>query len=163
LDKYTITSGLKEYTDLISSKDYSYFSGFLNSLKNNILYVVVIWICGIIFVLVPLLAFITFYKGFMAGFMLSSFILTYKIKGILYFILFIFPHELINILSIALFSMYAINFSKRIAGAIYRNEDINLRKVIVNYLIIFGVFLAVAVVSALIEIYLNSFILRLFI
>jgi stage II sporulation protein M len=163
LDKFTIKSGLNEYIKLLSSKNYSYFDGFINSLKNNLIYTSLIWACGIIFILVPILVFIIFYKGFMIGFMLSSFILTFKAKGILYFILFIFPHELINIFSILLFSMYAIKFSKKIAGSIYRNEDINLRKVLFNYMIIFGVFILIAIISALIEIYLNSFILKLLI
>ena len=163
LDKFTIKSGLEEYINLIASKDFSYFNGFLNSLKNNLLYISLLWISGIIFVLLPIIVFIIFYKGFMIGFMLSGFILTYKIKGILYFIIFIFPHELINILSIVIFSMYALKFAKKIMGTMYRNESINLRKVIINYLIIYGVFIIIALLSSLIEIYVNSFILRLFI
>lgn len=163
LDKFTIKSGLEEYMNLISSKDYSHFKGFLISLKTNLLYISLIWVFGIIFLLLPVLVFMIFYKGFMVGFMLSSFILTYKIKGIIYFIIFIFPHEIINIFSILLFSMYALKFAKRIAEAIYRNEEVNLRKVIFNYVIIYGVFLVVALLSSLIEIYINSFILKLFI
>ncbi len=163
LDKFTIKSGLEEYMNLISSKDYSHFKGFISSLKTNLLYISLIWVFGIIFLLLPVLVFMIFYKGFMVGFMLSSFILTYKIKGIIYFIIFIFPHEIINIFSILLFSMYALKFAKRIAEAIYRNEEVNLRKVIFNYVIIYGVFLVVALLSSLIEIYINSFILKLFI
>ncbi len=163
LDKYVVKEGLNEYIASITSNTFSYKEGLLLSLKTNILYVTIIWLCGIVFIFIPVVIFIIFYKGFIIGFMISSFILTFKAKGLLYSILFIFPHEIINVFIIIIFSIYAIRFAKKIIKVIYNNEDINLRRISKNYFIIYMIFIFISLISSLIEIYINSFLIRLFI
>lgn len=163
LDKFVIKEGLNEYITSITSNTFSYKEGLILSIKTNILYLTIIWLCGIVFIFIPIVIFIIFYKGFMIGFMISSFILTFKIKGFLYSILFIFPYEIINVLIIIIFSIYSIRFAKKIIKVIYNNEDINLRKISKNYFIIYMIFLFISLISSLIEIYFNSFLIRLFI
>ncbi len=163
LDKYVVKSGLTEYISSITSNTFNYKEGFILSLKTNIFYVTIIWLCGIVFIFIPIVVFIIFYKGFTIGFMISSFILTFKAKGLSYSILFIFPHEIINILIILIFSIYSIRFSKKIIRVIYKNEDINLRKISKNFFIIYIVFILASLISSLIEIYFNSFLIRILI
>lgn len=163
LDKYVIKNGLTEYITSITSNSFSYKEGLVLSLKTNIIYITLIWLCGIIFIFIPIVVFIIFYKGFIIGFMISSFILTFKAKGIFYTILFIFPHEIINSLAIIIFSIYSFKFAKKIMGTIYRNEEVNLRKLSKNYFIIYSLFIVVSLVSSLIEIYINSFLIKLLI
>lgn len=163
LDKYVIKNGLTEYITSITSNSFSYKEGLVLSLKTNIIYVTIIWLCGMVFIFVPIIIFIIFYKGFVLGFMISSFILTYKAKGILYSLLFIFPHELINIAIIIIFSIYSIRFAKKLIRAIYTNENINLRKIAKNYFILYLIFILASLISSLIEIYLNSFLIRIII
>lgn len=163
LDKYVIKEGLNEYIASITSNTFSYKEGLILSLKTNILYLTIIWLCGIVFLFIPIVIFIIFYKGFIIGFMISSFILTFKAKGLIYSILFLFPHEIINVFIIIIFSIYSIRFAKKIIKVIYNNEDINLRRISKNYFIIYMIFIFISLISSLIEIYINSFLIRLFI
>lgn len=163
LDKFVIKEGLNEYITNITSNKYSYKEGLILSLKSNILYLTIIWLCGIVFIFIPIVIFIIFYKGFITGFMISSFILTYKAKGLLYSILFIFPYEIINILTIIIFSIYSVIFARKIIKVIYNNEEINLRKISKNYFIIYLISIFISLISSLIEIYFNSFLIRIFI
>lgn len=161
LDKYLIKSGLTEYIASITSKTFSYKEGLLLSIKSNLIYVTLIWLCGMIFIFVPVILFIIFYKGFILGFMISSFLITYKIKGIFYSILFIFPHEIINIFIILLFSIYAIKFSKSLIKIIYKNENVNLRSMLKKYCILYIFFIGVSIISSILEIFLNYFLIRI--
>lgn len=163
LDKYLIRSGLTEYITSITSKTFSYKEGLLLSFKSNILYVTIIWLCGMIFFLVPITLFIIFYKGFMLGFMISSFFITYKLKGILYSVLFIFPHELINLLVIVIFGIYSVKFSKNLIKIIYKNENVNLRNILKKYFILYLFFIIISFISSLLEIFLNYFLIRIII
>ena len=161
LDKYLIKSELEEYIALINSNKYSNLTGFLNSFKTNLIYITAIAVCTIFFVFSPLILFINFYKGFLAGFMVSSLVLSYKVNGIIYGLIFLFPHEIINIIATGIFSVISINYSYKLIKSIYKNESINTRYFIKKYGLTYIVFLGILIISSLLEVYLNGFLIRI--
>ena len=66
-----------------------------NSLIINYIFVGLIWGLGLSIIGVIFNIFLTYIKGFITGFSISSIFLTYKYKGILMGLLYIFPHQII--------------------------------------------------------------------
>lgn len=160
-DKIILTKEIEEYISLINNNKFDYLNGFLNSLKINLTYVSFVWGSGILFIFFPITYFIIFYKGFLTGFIISSFIYLYKVKGVLLSIVFMFPHEIINIIILFMLSIISVKFSKKLFQKIKSNELINLKELSKRYLITYVVFIGFTIISSLLEVFINSFLIKI--
>lgn len=160
-DKIILTKEIEEYILLINNNKFDYLNGFLNSLKINLTYVSFVWGSGILFIFFPITYFIVFYKGFLTGFIISSFIYLYKVKGVLLSIVFLFPHEIINIIILFMLSIISVKFSKKLFQKIKSNELINLKELSKRYLITYIVFIGFTIISSLLEVFINSFLIKI--
>lgn len=160
-DKIILTKEIEEYILLINNNKFDYLNGFLNSLKINLTYVSFVWGSGILFIFFPITYFIIFYKGFLTGFIISSFIYLYKVKGVLLSIVFLFPHEIINIIILFMLSIISVKFSKKLFQKIKSNELINLKELSKRYLITYIVFIGFTIISSLLEVFINSFLIKI--
>ena len=161
VDKLIIKSEIEEYLSLVSSSSNT-LNSILNSFKNNLLYLTIIWVSSITIIFTPIIFFVIFYKGFLTGFLMSSFIMIFGIKGFIYSLIFTFPHEIINIIVYILFSTIMVSISYKIMRSIYNNDTINLRIFCKKVFILYISFLVVLLLSSILEIYLNHFILGIF-
>ena len=161
VDKLIIKTEIEEYLSLISSSKNS-VSSIITSFKNNIFYLTLIWVSSITIVFTPLVFFIIFYKGFLIGFLISSFIMIFGVKGFIYSGLFIFPHEIINTICLIVFAIIMLSVSFKIMKSVYNNDNINLRIFCKKVLIIYIIFVIIELISSILEIYLNHFILGIF-
>ena len=161
MDKLVVESEIKEYLQLILNNDLNIKEGFINSLIHNSLYISIIWISGFVFIFIPVVYFLIFYKGFMLGFLISIFLSIYKIKGILYFVIFTFPQEIINVFLILIMSFYSLNFSFSIIKSIVKNESVNLKRKFLNYFIIYFIIICISCISSILEIFLNYNLMRI--
>lgn len=160
LDKALIEKEINEYIKLISG-DISYINGFLNSFKINFIYITLIWLVGLIPIIFLLNYFIIFYKGFLIGFTISSFIMIYKLKGLFLSLIFMFPHVLINIFIFITLSVISIKFSKKMYLKLKRNNMYDFKKDYKEYIKIYFIFLVLVVINSLIEVFINSLLVRL--
>ena len=159
LDKMIIKNEILEYISM-NTKTVT-LSSFINSLKYNLFYIVLITCSSILYLFSPLVLFINYYKGLLIGFLVSSIFLTYKLKGILYTMVMLFPHHIIMILLVIVYSSIMFNISlKLIKGTIYK-ESINLNLFIKKIIILFIIAFIICIVSSLLEIYLNSYLVNL--
>lgn len=130
-----------------------------NTLTINLLYIISIFILGISTIGFVFNGFIVYLKGFVTGFCVSSMIYIYKVKGLLLGLIYLIPHNIINILIILSLSIYSIIFSlgiiKQITGK--RINTINLLK---RYTFIFLVSLGVIILTSIIEVYFTTFLLN---
>ena len=161
LDKLIIKNEIEEYFNLFKDNKIIGLDNLINSFKNNITYITIILVSNIVFVLCPLTYFVNFYKGFLLGFLMSSIILTFKFKGIFYSLLVLIPHQLIMNLLIIIYSSIMIKFAFKLFNAYKNKENINIRLFTEKILILFMGALFITLISSLLEIYLNSFIMRL--
>lgn len=162
LDKILIKTEIKDYLTLIEESSIT-FSNLLNSLKYNILYIIFITITGIIYIFSPIILFINFYKGMTVGFLLSSLILTFKLKGVLYGILMIFPHQILFSILIIVYSSIMLIFSYKLLKGTVKNENINLKLFIKKISILFITAILITIVISILEIYLNPLLIKIFI
>lgn len=161
LDKLIIKNEIEEYFNLFKDNKIVGLDNLINSFKNNITYITIILVSNIVFVLCPLTYFVNFYKGFLMGFLMSSIILTFKFKGIFYSLLVLIPHQLIMSLLIIIYSSIMIKFAFKLFNAYKNKENINIRLFTEKILILFMGALFITLISSLLEIYLNSIIMKL--
>ena len=159
-DKALIQKEINEYMDLING-DLNYLKGFINSFKINFIYITIIWLTGLISITFLINYFIIFYKGFLIGFTISSFTIIYKVRGILLSIVFMLPQELINVFLLITLSVISIKFSKKIYLKLKKNDIIDFKKNYKEYIKIYFIFLLFGVISSLIEVFINSLLVRL--
>ena len=159
MDKSSLQSSIINYINLIKNDNYNYSNGLILSIISNIKYSSIIWISGIIFFCSLVIPLIIIYRGISLSLTISTIIYTYKLKGVLYALIIVFPTKL-NELIFLFLSYYSINFSIKCFNTIKNNKDINLRSFIKNYFYIFLILSLLLIISSLIEIYLCSNIIK---
>lgn len=137
---------------------------FKNSILTNISYSLVIWVLGLTILGVLINIFILYIKGFIFGFSLASFIITYSYKGIILSVLYTLFGQLFNLLVVMMITIYSIMFSINLLRLIIKNNNnIKMLKIFRNYSIILVIGLVFNFVSSLCEVFLFPTLVKLII
>lgn len=158
LDKMIVKNMMNEF---VSIKTNVTFSTFINSFKYNIIYIVIITLSSLLVIFSPLVLLINYYKGLTIGFLISSTISTFKLKGILYFVGILFPHHILMSILLILYSSIMFKLSLKLLKVIYMNEPINLNIFIKKVLILFITSFIICIIISLLEIYISPLLLGL--
>lgn len=158
LDKMIVKNMMNEF---VSIKTNVTFSTFINSFKYNIIYIVIITLSSLLVIFSPLVLLINYYKGLTIGFLISSTISTFKLKGILYFVAILFPHHILMSILLIIYSSIMFKLSLKLLKVTYMNESINLNIFIKKVLILFLISLIVCIIISLLEIYISPLLLGL--
>lgn len=158
LDKMIVKNMMNEFVKIKTNVT---FSTFINSFKYNIIYIVIITLSSLLVIFSPLVLLINYYKGLTIGFLISSTISTFKLKGILYFVAILFPHHILMSILLILYSSIMFKLSLKLLKVIYMNESINLNIFIKKVLILFLISLIACIIISLLEIYISPLLLGL--
>lgn len=158
LDKMIVKNMMNEF---VSIKTNVTFSTFINSFKYNIIYIVIITLSSLLVIFSPLVLLINYYKGLTIGFLISSTISTFKLKGILYFVAMLFPHHILMSILLILYSSIMFKLSLKLLKVTYMNETINLNIFIKKVLILFLISFIICIIISLLEIYISPLLLGL--
>lgn len=158
LDKMIVKNMMNEFVKIKTNVT---FSTFINSFKYNIIYIVIITLSSLLVIFSPLVLLINYYKGLTIGFLISSTISTFKLKGILYFVAILFPHHILMSILLILYSSIMFKLSLKLLKVMYMNEPINLNIFIKKVLILFLTSLIVCIIISLLEIYISPLLLGL--
>ena len=120
-DKSLIIDSVKTFISGIKQNNMNYLSGILQSISNNSLVTILVWILGISIIGIPLILLIIFFKGFLVGFSFTSILITYGISGIIKAIIYTLPN-IGNLLATFLLGYYAITFSIMIFKNIFKKR-----------------------------------------
>ena len=134
-----------------------------NSLIINYIFVGLIWGLGLSIIGVIFNIFLTYIKGFIIGFSISSIFLTYKYKGILMGLLYIFPHQIINIMVVCIFTIYSIMFSHNLLTIIVSKNFKKNRSMLKKYVIILIFGVIASFISSILEVYMFPNLLKVII
>lgn len=134
-----------------------------NSLIINYVFISIIWILGLSIIGVIFNIFLTYIKGFIVGFSISSIILTYSYKGIIASILYVFPIQVFNLFTVMLVCIYSIMFSKNLLGIVIGKIKNNSKIMFKRYLIILLFAIIISFISSLIEAYILPNLLKIII
>ena len=134
-----------------------------NSLIINYIFVGLIWGLGLSIIGVIFNIFLTYIKGFIIGFSISSIFLTYKYKGILMGLLYIFPNQIINIIVVCILTIYSIMFSHNLLTIIVSKNSKKNRSMLKKYVIILIFGVIASFISSILEIYMFPNLLKVII
>lgn len=158
LDKMIVKNMMNEFVKIKTNVT---FSTFINSFKYNIIYIVIITLSSLLVIFSPLVLLINYYKGLTIGFLISSTISTFKLKGILYFVALLFPHHILMSILLIIYSSIMFKLSLKLLKVMYMNEPINLNIFIKKVLILFLISFIVCIIISLLEIYISPLLLGL--
>lgn len=162
-DKTNIINQITNFMNNINTNNINSVQALKNSLLTNFTYVLLIWILGMSIIGILFNIFLVYIKGFVIGFSISSFIYVYGIKGILASFIYIFPHQLLNILSIIILGVYSIMFTNNLYRQIIGNKNVEFKRFIKKYIYILLITSIITIVSTLLEVLFTPAIFKIFI
>ena len=97
-----------------------------------------------------------------SGFSFGSIIRIYKFKGMLGVVCYLFPHHIISIILSILLTFYAMNMSIRLFKYLFLKKDMNVKKIMKQYIKILIICIIGYLICSLIESFISPYIVRLF-
>jgi len=134
---------------------------FFQSFGANMMFTIAIWILGISVIGAPLMIVLFFMKAFTLGFTIASMIKIYHLKGLLYSLIYIFPHQVINLLVFIFFIMFSMSLSITLFQALLKKKTVDFSKVMNRYVFILAITIGILIITSLLEIYLMPFLFRM--
>lgn len=167
-DRNLVIDKIQLFISNVHSGEINTLIAFKNSIITNISYSLMIWILGLTIIGVIFNVFLLYIKGFIFGFSLSAFIITYSYKGITLSLLYTVFGQLLNLLVIIILTIYSIMFTTNLLKQILKNkQNINLLRFFKNYSLIFLITIIISLISSLSETFLfpalTKLIIKLFI
>lgn len=159
IDKNNTISQITNFITNINNNSINNVQALKNSIIINNIFILLIWILGLTIIGILINIFLTYLKGFITGFSISSIILTYKYKGILMALLYIFPSVLFNLVVILTLTIYSIMFSSNLLKIILSKRN-NPRLMLKKYTIILLICIFISLISSLFEVYVFPYLLK---
>lgn len=159
-DKGNVVLQVQTFFQNVSKGSIDNGLAFRNSLIINYLFVFGIWILGLSIIGIVINIFLTYIKGFLVGFSISSIFLTFGYKGILAALLYSFPSQILNVFIVVVLSVYSIMFTHNLFRIIVSKKG-NNRLMLKRYFIILMFCIMISFISSVMEVYLFPNILKL--
>ena len=160
-DKSLVIEYITNFIDTIKNNSFNYVDMFKNTILINYIIIAIITILGFTYILAPINILILFYKAFIIGFSMSSFILTFKIKGLLLSIVYIFPHLILNILIFSILTAFTLKLSITMTKSIVKKKDVNMRHYFNKYLYTSIFIIVLITITSLYESFIAPYLLKL--
>lgn len=162
-DKNEVILQIESFIQNINNNSLSFSLCFKNSLLFNISILTIIFILGMTIIGTLLNIFILFSYGFIVGFSLGSFILTFKIKGIILSSLYVITSKIISIFIMFVIVIYSIIFNFKLCELIFKNRNINIKKTLKMYTTIYLILILFCIISSTLETFLFPNLIKLII
>lgn len=156
-DKQLVSDYLSSFVSEVKSGIDCLFL-FRNGIMCDCFLSFVIWILGISIIGIPIVVFLFFLKCFIFGFSISSIIINYGFKGILFSFIYVFPHHVINLLVYCFLTCFSLNFSFKLLGFIFKKHDFNIRNYFYRYFKLYIFLLVVLVLCVLYDAFINLYV-----
>ena len=153
---------LKEYiTNFFTSIKQGKIISLYKTLINNNLGILITSILAFSVVLFPLVIVIIFYKGFTLAFTITSLIYTFKIKGIILAIVYVFPSLIFNLVFYFIMCYYSFKLSLILFNKAINKDTTNIHKFLKKYLVIILVCISFVSLFSLYDTYLLPSLIKL--
>ena len=162
-DKKIVLDKIQIFISNIDNQSINSIIAFKNSIITNLTYSTIIWILGMTIIGIIINIFLLYLKGFIFGFSLSAFILTYSYKGIILSILYTLFGQLLNLIVIMILTIYSIMFTVNYIKQIRSKQNLNLPKFFKNYTLIFVITLIITLISSISEAFLFPTLIKIII
>lgn len=160
-DKAIVVEYIESFIEHLRLDNFKYIDNLKNTLIINFSIIFIISLIGFTYFFFPINIIILFYKAFIIGFSISSFIFTYKLKGLVLSIIYIFPHLIINILLISILTAFTTKLSMNMINNIAKKKQVNMRNYTNKYLHVVFFFTILVLLTSLYESFASPFLLKL--
>ena len=150
-DKNLVIEYIQEFISSIRNNTFNYIGTFKSTISINVIIIITMIILGISCILSPFNILILFYKSFIIGFSVSSFILTFKMKGLLLSIIYIFPHFVLNILIFCILTAFTLKLSINLIKSTLRKKKVNLGLYFQKYIFVIFIFIMLISITSVYE------------
>ncbi|MFW6311971.1 MAG: stage II sporulation protein M [Nanoarchaeota archaeon] len=130
------------------------------SIRFNLINILVIWLFGMSVILMPLIPVLLFFKGFVLSFSVGFLISEYSLKGVLYSLVTIFPQNLLIIPAFIIAGILAIHFCVRIINFYRKRERLSIQDFFA-YTISMFLLAIMLFMGSLIETYISPYLFKL--
>ena len=162
-DKKEIGNVINDYLiNLKNNKGSNLLLNLINSLSINLTYVLLIFIFSLSIIGILINPFVLYFKSFIIGITIGTMINLYSYKGILLGILFVFPHQFINIIIYLFLCFYGIKLSIKLFELLFFHKQFNFSTYIKRYLKVIFISCIILLLSSTYEIFLSDFIIKVF-
>ena len=162
-DKNNAIMQIKNFVSNVSKNKINNGQAIKSSLIINYIFISLIWGLGLSIIGVVFNIFLTYIKGFIVGFSVSSIFIAYSYKGIPLALLYIFPQTIINVLLVCLVTIYSIMFSFNLLEIIVKKRVKKGDRMFKKYFVIFVIAIILSFFSSLMEVYLFPNLLKIII
>ena len=161
-DKELIISKITSFMSNINLNKINNLEAFKNAIIENSIFILIMWVLGASIIGIIINIFLTYMRGFIVGFSVSSFILTFKYKGIISSLIYVFPTTIINLLITILISVYSFSFTIILYKSIFnKTNNLMIKGYIKKYIYILLISLGLAFISSLSEAFLLPSMMKL--
>lgn len=157
-DKTLLTTHINTYFDSIKAKEITF--SLKNNLTNNYIGIIILWILGFSIIGLPLIITILFYKGFSLTFTITSLIYNFRLDGIFFSFVYIFPHLIINLLFYFIMAYYSFKMCLNLIFVISGKSRFNM-KILKKYIFILLISLVFILLSTLYETYILPYLIKI--
>lgn len=139
-----------------------YGNNLLFSLRNNMIYLILIVIFGLSIVGLVFNNFILFLKSFILGFIMGSIINIYLYSGIILSIIYVFPFMIFNLFIYLIMVSYANDFSLKLFNLLFKKKEYHFPIIIKKYFKSSLICFVMLLISSLYETFITPFTIKLF-
>ncbi len=125
-----------------------------STIWNNCKIITIMWLLGFTIVGIPFVLFLVCLRGFVIGFTVGFLVNEYVMKGLLFAIVAVLPHNFLAIPAILATGVAATTFSLMLVRRKHKNKD-NLFYNSIAYSILCFIMMMIMLVAALIEVYVS--------
>lgn len=159
-DKNIVNEYITGFINDIKENKINIYNNFISLNIPNIISLILIWLLGISALGIPVILFIYFSKMFVLGFTISSFILKYKFKGVIYSFIYLIPSNLIKITIFIVLINYAFTLSFNLIKTFIKRGNINFKPIMKKYIIILVTSILVIILCDIYETVISPIILK---
>lgn len=123
-DRETVIKSIEDFINNINSINYSIC--LKSNLVINLVLLLIIFIFSLTIIGIPIIIIIYYFKTFSLGFSLVAIISRYGFKGTLYAVIYLFPHNIISLLTFLVLSLYGLIYSFKTLHNFTKKTNINL-------------------------------------
>ena len=161
-EKLVYTQLSSFFNNIKNDEKINYLANLWTNLKNNLFYLIAIWIFGLSVIGLIINNFLLFFKSFTLGFIIGSIINTYLYSGLVLSFAYIFPNLLINLFVYIIIVYYANDISLKLFNVLFKKKEQQFGLIIKKYLKLLGILSIIIFLSSLYETFITPFVLKLF-
>ena len=159
-DKGLVSGYMSDFFTSVKEGKLNYDTSLINTLVFTCFFGVLIWLLGVSVIGFFIIIFLLFLKSFILGFSIGSILVNFGLKGVLISLVYVFPHQVINLLIFMFLSAYGLIVSFKIMSCFSGKKVLGFKNILNRYIKVLIISVMVLIVTSYYEVYLMPQVLK---